>query len=113
MDNWYIILDYSLEGFIKLMKEGNCYAASEAAFHLLGGKKAGWKIMRVKVEPNDKYSHWFLKHETGMILDLTARQFRGKMKPDYNKAIGCGFLTKKPSKKARELMEKIVWQETT
>ena len=87
---------------------GNCYVASEALFHLLGGKEAGWKPMRVKTSTD---MHWFLKHESGLILDPTAAQFT-KEKPDYDSAIGNGFLTKHPSKRARELMKKIVWQDS-
>lgn len=84
---------------------GNCYVTSEAAYHLLGGKKAGWKPMRMRVD-ND--THWFLKHESGLILDLTARQFSVKL--DYSKARGSGFLTKQPSKRAFKLMQSMVWQ---
>lgn len=42
------------------------------------------------------------------ILDPTASQF--KTPPDYRKGRGRGFLTKKPSKRARELMIRMVWQ---
>ncbi len=89
------------------MKKGNCYATSEALFHLLGGKSAGYKPMRLRVK-GEKECHWFLKHSSGLILDPTKRQF--KKTPDYSKAIGCGFLTKKPSKRARAMMKKIVWE---
>lgn len=85
---------------------GNCYAVSEAAYHILGGKKAGWTPM---VIVGRKYGHWFLKHQTGMILDLSVRQFRGK-RPNYAKAHGCGFLTKRPSARARKLLQRMTWQ---
>jgi len=84
---------------------GNCYVTSEALFHLIGGKKAGWKPMRMRHE-ND--THWFLKHENGMIFDATVLQF--KFVPDYSKARGGGFLTKQPSKRAKKLMEALVFQ---
>jgi len=83
---------------------GNCYHTSEAVYHLLGGKKAGWKPMVMKHEGG---SHWFLKHESGMIVDLTVRQF--KKKPNYKKAKGCGFLTKKPSWRAEDVMTVLIW----
>ena len=86
-------------------RKGNCYVASEALYHLIGGKKSGWKPMFVKHEGT---THWFLKHYTGHILDLTSGQF--KKWPPYHKAIGCGFLTKQPSKRAAELIDKIQWQ---
>jgi len=85
---------------------GNCYATSEAAYHLLGGRQSGWKPMVMRFKDD---THWFLKHESGMILDLTLNQFNGKI-PDYSKARGCGFRTKNPSKKAKQLMEKMLWQ---
>ena len=84
---------------------GNCYVTSEALYHLLGGKKAGWKPMRIRIHD---VTHWFLKHNSGMILDATVAQFA--ILPDYTQARGCGFLTKKPSKRARALMQKMVWQ---
>lgn len=85
---------------------GNCYVTSEALYHLLGGKAAGWKAMRMKHEGD---THWFLKNGE-LIVDATVAQF--KTKPDYSKAIGTGFLTKNPSKRAQQMMESMVWQNT-
>ena len=84
---------------------GNCYVTSEAAYHLLGGKKAGWKPMHLRWYGD---IHWFLKHDSGLILDLTAHQFTEP--PDYDSAVGGGFLTRTPSKRARELMQEMLWQ---
>jgi hypothetical protein len=84
---------------------GNCYVTSEALFHLLGGKSAGWKAMVMRHEGD---VHWFLKHENGLILDATSEQF--KTKPNYDLARGTGFLTKQPSRRAKNLMERLVWQ---
>jgi hypothetical protein len=82
---------------------GNCYVATEALYHLL---PPGWQPMHMRWEGE---SHWFLKHEAnGMILDPTALQFNHT--PDYSKAVGKGFLTKQPSKRAALLMRKILWQ---
>ena len=53
-------------------------------------------------------SHWFLRHESGLIIDPTVSQF--KLPPNYTKAVGCGFLTKLPSKRAKLLMDNLVWQ---
>lgn len=83
---------------------GNCYVASEALFHLFGGKASGWKPMCMKWE-ND--THWFLM-KNGTVIDPTVSQF--KHTPDYTLAKGKGFLTKQPSKRAKELMARIVWQ---
>lgn len=86
-------------------QRGNCYVTSEALYHLLGGRKAGWKPMTMKVK---KETHWFLQHKSGLIVDATVAQF--KHKPNYSLARGRGFLTAKPSKKAAALMERLVWQ---
>ena len=89
-------------------RRGNCYATSEAVYHLLGGKRNGWKPMRVRHEGD---THWFLAKRmfgTWVYLDLTASQFKNP--PPYHKARGAGFLTKKPSKRGREMMRRMVWQ---
>ena len=85
---------------------GNCYVTSEALFHLLGGAAAGWKPMSMRHEGD---THWFLKHADGRILDATVSQF--KKVPDYNLARGKGFLTRLPSRRARDLMRVMVWQQ--
>lgn len=82
---------------------GHCYLATEVAYHLLGGKEEGWKPYHLK---QDGESHWFLKHESGYLLDITAGQFAGAP-IKYDEARGKGFLTKAPSKRAKLLMLKI------
>lgn len=93
-------------------KCGNCYVASEALYHILGGKKAGWKPMRSKMLGPDKKldTHWVLKHESGLIIDASRLQFTNPDKIDYSTFRGAGFLTKKPSKRAKELIRKLTWQ---
>lgn len=86
-------------------REGNCYATSEAFYHLMGGKAAGWKPKTVF---HEGATHWFVEHESGMIVDLTASQFEEG--PPYGLAVGRGFLTKEPSKAAREMMDRMVWK---
>ncbi len=81
---------------------GHCYVASEAAYYMLGGKEEGWKPMHMY---HLGESHWFLKHESGFILDLTYNQFKSPL--DYSKARGMGFLTKVPSKRAKKLLIRI------
>jgi hypothetical protein len=85
---------------------GYCYVVSEAAYHLLGGKETGWTPYCMKV---DSTNHWFLKHSSGFILDITKHQFKFKL--DYSKAKGKGFLTKDPSKRTRILLKKIAESE--
>lgn len=81
---------------------GHCYIASEAFYHMLGGRKNGYRPMYVKVK--DK-SHWFIKAIDGKILDITAEQFS---RIPYSKAIAKGFLTKKPSKRSVKLRSKVL-----
>lgn len=82
---------------------GHCYLATEAAYHLLGGKEKGWKPYYLK---QDGESHWFLKDKSGRILDITAEQF-GEAPIRYADARGKGFLTKAPSKRCKLLLRKI------
>lgn len=98
----------------RLMKKqkkprGNCYVTCEALFYLLGGKKAGWIPHTVRHEGD---VHWYLVRDgnliEGDILDPTAVQF--KTPPPYHKGRGRGFLTKKPSKRAKALMKLMLWQ---
>lgn len=88
------------------MRRGNCYAAAEALYHILGGKSAGWKPMCMRTKTD---THWFIKHDSGLILDPSRAQFGGRF-PDYSKARGKGFLTKQPSRRAKALMEQLTWQ---
>jgi hypothetical protein len=95
----------SLYATIPTMR-GNCYVTSEALYHLLGGKDAGWTPQTIRHEGD---VHWFLRHTSGIVIDATASQF--KSPPDYSAARGRGFLTKQPSKRALLLMQRMVWQE--
>lgn len=91
---------------------GNCYVASEALYHILGGKRSGWCPMRFKFKGPDKRvdTHWFLKHKmTGLILDPSRKQF-GRLKVPYEKGVGGGFLTKRPSERAKLLINSLTWQ---
>jgi|HubBroStandDraft_2_1064218.scaffolds.fasta_scaffold182937_2 hypothetical protein len=81
---------------------GHCYIVSEVAYYLLDGKEEGWTPQYIKHEGN---SHWFLKHTSGFILDLTADQFTTLI--DYSKAKGKGFLTRIPSKRSKTLIRRI------
>lgn len=87
-------------------RRGNCYVCVEATFHLLGGKNSGW---HPTVMTHEGGTHWFLKHDSGIILDPTRKQFRTS--PDYSTGRGCGFLTVQPSRRAKKLMEAMLWQE--
>jgi hypothetical protein len=81
---------------------GHCYIAAEAAFHLLG-KKNGWKsyVLPKKVL---NVTHWWLQKGKD-IFDPTAEQFDFIVPYDQGKS--CGFLTKRPSKRAKILLKRI------
>lgn len=93
---------------------GQCYCASEALYHALGGKRAGW-VPQVIRWPAGRgpicwtfglrsSTHWYLQHRDGTILDPTVAQFTRN--PDYALGGGCGFLTRRPSKRARAILRK-------
>jgi phage gpG-like protein len=85
---------------------GHCYAASEALYHLLGGKEKGYKPMRGKGLNNE--THWWIVDKDGNKLDPTAEQFYFVgLKPPYEAGKGSGFLTKNPSKRAQEIIKRI------
>ena len=86
---------------------GMCYAASEAYYHLAGGKAAGLTPVHM-AEPDGgtEERHWALRRSDGRIIDLTVEQYDGLL-PDYEQAKGCGFLTREPSARARMLIEKL------
>lgn len=78
-----------------------CYPVAEAFYHLLGGKKSGWKPMVGKWKGQ---THWWLEHKSGFVFDPTATQFTNY---PYSKGKGCGFLTKQPSKRARTIINNL------
>ena len=86
----------------RMPSAGHCYAASEAAYHMLGGKAAGWTPMNIRHEGDP---HWFLKHQDGTILDPTADQFQTPV--PYDQARGKGFLTSQPSARAQTIINKV------
>lgn len=84
---------------------GNCYVTCEALYHLLGGKEEGYTPMVMRHEGK---THWFLRNVFGAYIDPTMSQFKNR--PDHSKGRGCGFLTKKPSKRAKILIKLMLWQ---
>jgi len=87
---------------------GYCYVASEAYFHLAGGKGSGLKPMQIS---HEGVSHWFLLNDRNLtlagsqIIDITAGQFKTPV--PYSDAKGRGFLTKNPSKRTQRLLDAI------
>lgn len=84
--------------------KGHCYVATEALYHLLGKRnKETFKPHYVKAYG---VTHWYLMNEDRTeMLDPTYDQFPSL--PNYDKGVRCGFLTKKPSKRAQILIDRI------
>jgi hypothetical protein len=78
-----------------------CYPASEAFYHSVCGQARGYTPMQGK---HEGMSHWWVKGPQGKVTDLTSRQFQ--MPVPYSEGRGRGWLTKKPSKRAVQLMRK-------
>jgi hypothetical protein len=83
-----------------------CYTASEAYYHLSGGKNSGLTPVYMPEPVPSNQKHWALRQRDGTIIDLTAAQYGG-LQPDYSKAKGCGFMTRHPSKAAQALIDKV------
>jgi len=86
---------------------GHCYVATEVLYHLWG-KKAGFKPCYVRIGRGCIVlgNHWFLTNDARTVyVDPTMEQFNEPLPYDIGKR--CGFLTRKPSKRARIVMRRI------
>jgi len=81
---------------------GHCYVASEAYYHLKGGKAAGLYAVNLK---HEGASHWWIE-DNGKVVDLTAVQFSTPV--PYDKGRRRGFLTKRPSKRAQKVIDRVL-----
>lgn len=81
---------------------GHCYVASEAYYHMAGGKNAGLKPMFIHHEGEP---HWFIRDSQGKNIDLTSSQFKTPV--PYDEARGKGFLTDHPSARAQTLINRV------
>ena len=86
---------------------GHCYVASEALYHMLGGKVAGYQSYRGKDDTGDV--HWWLEDTlTGHRYDVTADQYLSVGKrPPYAAGRAGPFLTKKPSRRAQIVIDRV------
>lgn len=84
---------------------GHCYAASEAIYHLFGGKDV---FIPQQAKDENGFSHWFLKiKETGEIVDPTASQYtKVGLVPPYDKAKGRGF--QQQSDRSKTIIKRLV-----
>lgn len=81
---------------------GHCYVACEALKH--AAEHHGLRLRSFSVR-HEGGVHWFLRDDVGNVLDPTAEQF-AKPVP-YHKGRGRGFLTRRPSNRARTLLTRI------
>jgi hypothetical protein len=81
---------------------GHCYAASEALYHLMGGKAAGLTPVQLHHEGD---SHWYLRTSEGTYLDPTADQFATV--PPHAHGTGRGFQTREPAKRTAEIIRRV------
>lgn len=81
----------------------DCYQASEALYHSLGGKSFGLTPMRII---HEGISHWYLRWDApnGSVyyIDPTSTQFETPV--PYSEGRGCGFLTKEMSRGAKAVL---------
>ena len=81
---------------------GHCYVASEALYHLLGGKNCPAVLLPFQMRWEDD-SHWFILLG-GKVIDPTSRQFEEE--PDYHLAVSRMFMSPSPSKRTRAVMRR-------
>jgi hypothetical protein len=88
---------------------GFCYVASEAVYHLAGGRRSGLTPMVLRVEGKPPVgTHWWLEDRSvspPRVIDVTAGQFRPPLsRTERRLGRGCEFLTRRPSVAAREII---------
>lgn len=97
---------------------GCCYPAAEALYHLWG-RDHGFipHYISYEVLPGIITTHWFLANGGNgicpVVYDPTGFQFDNDdvglgRKIDYTLGKRCGFLTKQPSKRAKQIMEQMI-----
>jgi hypothetical protein len=84
--------------------QAHCYAATEAVYHLLGGPASAYRPKQLTLGPET--SHWWLEGPNGEIVDPTHDQFEEPI--DYTLGTGKGFLTREPSKRANEIIQRVM-----
>jgi hypothetical protein len=82
---------------------GHCYVASETYYHL-----SDEELLVYHIKHEDS-THWFLRNDKNEIIDLTAPQFKTPV--PYHKAKRGFFLTKEPSKRSSDLINRVLSSE--
>lgn len=75
-----------------------CYPAAEVVYHAGGGRRAGLTPVQQK---HEGVSHWWVRGPKGEVLDPAAAQFSRPV--PYERGRGRGFLTARPSLRAKAL----------
>lgn len=83
---------------------GHCFVASEALWHLMGGKGSGFVSHVGRV--NGK-THWWVVGPDGRVFDPTFDQFPEPVDYAAGKGTGFGVPGGGPSKRARELLRRV------
>jgi hypothetical protein len=79
---------------------GHCYVASEAMRYFF---PESFSACYLRYEGG---THWYLENLfDGEVVDLTVEQF--DFTPDYSLGVGCGFLTRDPSKRAWQVIQAV------
>jgi len=89
--------------------DGHCYVAAEALWHLLGTNL--YQPFVASYEDKDgKATHWWLVNkDTNELADPTKEQYiHVGEKPPYHLGRRAAFLTKKPSKRAQIVLDRIM-----
>ena len=94
---------------------GHCYVATEALYHLLGGREGGWQPRMLSFD-NDRdwgpggESHWWLENADGRRIAATADQFATPV--PYERGRHKAFVTNarlgaNPSGRAQTLIDRV------
>lgn len=85
---------------------GHCYVASEVLYHNI--KNYGNYSACCARDEQEIVHWWIVDNDTSNIYDVTSDQYYNKgLIPPYSKGKKTGFLTKKPSKRAMIVMERL------
>lgn len=96
---------YRKEAIGKCREYGHCYVATEALWHLIGGRYSGYRP-RYAID-GDGDTHWWLENGSAR-LDPTSPQYtRTELRKLYVAGVFCGFLTSNPSRRAQIVMNRV------
>jgi len=95
---------------------GHCYTASEALYHLLGelrpdlidSARGGLSYRPTHARDPANVVHWWLEDRAGRVIDPTEGQYTSEgLQPPYDAGRGGFFLTTKPSKQAKVVIDRV------